>query len=230
MRVCVNSDLTDANLDGTNLTGENLSGVTVKPAGAEIGHGRQRSCYRVQVAGPALTELDAIFDKAPQGRRAVITLSLSKPDGSVGQVEIGIGSIGKSHHAYASLRELAGSSASKAAGRSTCSNVLLYLGRIFGQFPVPFGEIDVTSTKTAKRGKELHRLVLEGIAEGLRARAAGGGRPRRGGQGVSGREDTQPGQPTTRNPGEDAKAPGAKEKEKAKKQIAKKRSKRPSAR
>jgi uncharacterized protein YjbI with pentapeptide repeats len=211
-------DFTDATFEGADLSDVNLRGATYKPDALKRAKGIASAATDVTAVGPALTELDSIFDKA---RKAEISFRVRKHHDDDGtELRISTYSHRNSHNAYLYLTSLEERVSPKSLGLTVYSQRLLQAGRVFGNYHVRFETVDVSSTKSPKSGKELRNLVMQGIAEAFAqelpaedalAAAAKQYRDARRDQGAAERERRA-----------QAKAEADKQKEKAKKQIAKK--------
>lgn len=222
-----NTDLTEANLGGADLTGANLTGANMKNTnlrgatldGANLSKVKNYDSVATASGsiGPALKELDTLTSKAD---RIQVKFRLQSSDNDDGD-EVGIDT---SHFKYGYginvpipgvLRQSFPGGKLKAF-----SDAMLQMANLSGHRQVRFETVDVSSTKSPKGGKELRDLVMRGIAEAFaqemppEAELAEATKKYRGGireKGAAEREERKR-----------LAVEAAKQKEKAKKQIARK--------
>jgi uncharacterized protein YjbI with pentapeptide repeats len=213
------ADLTGAMLAGADLTNANLRGATIKPSALKCAKGVTSTATTAATAGPALTELDSIFNKAA---KAKISFRVSKcPDEEGIEVQFTTYSQrGGSHLAHLYFADSNDKVAGTAIHTTGFSQGVLQAGRVLGQYHVRFETVDVSSTKSPKSRNELRDLVMRGIAEAFAqempaedvlAATTKAYRDAQREKGAGERERRA-----------EAKAAAEKQKEKAKKQIAKK--------
>jgi uncharacterized protein YjbI with pentapeptide repeats len=215
------TDFSGSVFDGADLSGANVRGAKIKPdALAKAKNGPSAITTSAAAAGPAMTELDALFDG---GARAQIRFQIKKPDEKEGSVWIGVYNHQKSHFAHVRFTDLTGTGgifSRNWKSTPTCSDTLLQAGRVLGHLPVRFETVEVSSSKSPKRGKELQKLVMDAIAEAFgqeppsEADLAAAAKAYRGAKLEAGAAD--------REKRAQVKAAAEKKIEKAKKQIAKK--------
>jgi uncharacterized protein YjbI with pentapeptide repeats len=221
------ADLTGANLADADLTGAKLAGADLKNAnlrgakldGVDLSKAKNYDPNRTMSGsiGPALTELDAVNAKAKRIHLKFRLRSSEKEEDE----EIGIDSNGLRYGWGLQLPMSIASRHSFGSARNrNFSDAMLQLANVAGHLQVRFETVEVSSTKSPKGGKELRDLVTRGIAEAFAqeipqaAELAAAEKKYRDAQREQGAAERQR--------REEAKAAAAKEKQKAKKQIAKK--------
>jgi uncharacterized protein YjbI with pentapeptide repeats len=231
------SNLTGATLAGADLTGANLRGAMIEPSALKTAKGVDCSATALVTSGPALTELDSICSQA---HKVGISFQVGKnPDDKGLELKFTIyarvgsqitqffvvqtdsdANAGPGVY-YGQIRKpWLNAQSSRQSSNPSFSETLLQAARVFGQRQVRFETLEVSSTKSPKSGKELQKLVMQGIAEAfgqemppdeVLAEAAKQQRAAKREQGAGAKERR-----------EQAKAEAEKQKAKAKKQIAKK--------
>jgi uncharacterized protein YjbI with pentapeptide repeats len=161
------ADLTGATLAGADLTNVNLRGATLKPGALKGAKGVTPTATAAATAGPALAELDSIFNKATKTvTKARISFRVSRQaDDEGAELSIMIYSRRGSHFARLDTAGLDEKIEPRSSGCVVFSQEILQAGRVFGQFHVRFETVEVSGAKSPKGGKELLKLVMRGIAE-----------------------------------------------------------------
>jgi len=151
------SDLTDADFTGANLAGCNLRGAILTGAKLEKARNYKPAAAQTGAAGPALTALEKIANKA---HRLEVTFNVvrGKTDETASIYSWPGGSSGIRLPNSVDL-DLWGS------GRRTFSQATMQLANALGDWQVRFETISVKSTKASKPNKELRELALQGVQE-----------------------------------------------------------------
>jgi uncharacterized protein YjbI with pentapeptide repeats len=221
------ADLTGANLASTDLTGATLAGANLKNAnlrgtkldGVDLSKAKNYDPGGAAggTVGPALTELDVLNASA---KRIQVVFQVRSSEGEAGeQVEID-GSRLKWGWGVQVPQSIGARPLFRHGSPLTFSDAMIQLANVAGHLQVCWETVEVSSTKSPTGGKQLRDLVMRGIAEAFAqevppeeelAEATKKHRAAEREKGAAGRERR-----------EQAKAAAAKEKEQAKKQIAKK--------
>lgn len=226
-----NADLTNADLTGANLAGADLTGATLARANLKNANLRgtkldgvdlskvknyDPSAAAAGAAGPALTELDQVNAKA---QRIQVTFQVRASE-SADAHPVSIDSSGlKWGWGVQTPQNIPSARLFRTGSPLAFSDAMLHLANVAGHMQVCFETLEVSSTKSPTGGKELRELVLRGIAEAFaqdipaEEELAAATRQYRAAEREKGAADRQR--------RERAKAEAAKEKEQAKKQIAK---------
>lgn len=204
------ADLAGARLDGADMTDVNLRGAKI-PAGSLNGlKGANANSATIKAVGPALIELDSIFQKA---RHVKISFRVGKgPEDEGHEIEI----ITYSKFASWGLPDLNHKISPRPLGPAPFSEEILQAGRVLGHLQVRFETLAIKSTKSPKFGKALRDLVVRGIAEAFGQQAPCENDPAGA---AAHREQRRLAAAALRERRELARVTAAKEKEKAKKQL-----------
>jgi uncharacterized protein YjbI with pentapeptide repeats len=176
------SNLTGATLQGADLTGANLRGAMVEPSALETAKSVDGAATAIVLAGPALTELDSIFNQA---RKVEVSFHVGRSHDENGvQLKLTTYPHGGSHFIHLLAvqtdenakvgsflpighiqKPFQSAPSSRRPSNPTFSEILLQAARVLGHNQVQFETVEVSSTKSPKGGKELRKLVMQGIAE-----------------------------------------------------------------
>jgi uncharacterized protein YjbI with pentapeptide repeats len=153
------TELVNAKFDGADLAGCSFAGATL--AGTDFSGARNYTPPKPTGAvGPALTKLDAIAKKA---HRILISFHVETGKAPGGEsVFVDTSSLGRG---YARLGLPSSFRAPYRSKVTSFSALALELASYLAGFPIRYETVKVTSAKSPTAGRELHKLVLAGLAE-----------------------------------------------------------------